>query len=696
MAALPPDLSALMPGLGPSVQEPSNPFAPLMTGAPAEPPLWQRLSPETALHAELLTKLRRRIEAGDRHIQQRFDSWNRVDEHYRMYIDLTARARRSDFSIDQNEMEMPWGRSIAIPVTYSNLLVRMVQLQAALTSREPPIHIEGRGPEDVRPARVMETLLRYDLENMGFNLILWSLVQDVERYGCGIIYDSWHEEWGYVTKWPPPAPMADGPIGQFMASSLAEPYREFGLRMEGNKLVNVDPFKYIPDPGCPLGDPQAGEFVGHWSRPNYISLLEMSVENRGPYFNLEDARSHMRVYGETGYGRNVHGEYSDEGIGNDDDRLGVMEVANLQWKLIPARHGLGPSERPEIWQFSVANNTTIIRAHRLPYDHGRFCYSVAECVPDPHAPFTPGTGEHIEGLERFITWLINSHLQNTFTALNNQLVYSNEFIEEQDILNPGPAFHIRLTAEGNEMLRQGRPINSLYSQLQFIDITKGHMEDAQAIYQWTQRIAAANDVQQGLQLPSQRTLGEIQTIMQTSTQRILAHARLMDDQVIRRVASRMIANRQQLTTMEQYIRVTGDLAGEIGMDRIMVKPRDVWGNFDYIPHTPLMPQDPARVAEAWLSLLKVVGAAPQLMAPGPDGKAFNIRAAVNQYGQSLGIRFTDQLWEQVLPAGMPPQLAAMLAAGGGLPPVGARVVPDEQAAAAAEAGNAVPIPTGRR
>ena len=62
----------------------------MVAGAPEE-----LLKYGTALHQQVLTRLNSRRDLSQRHIGKRYDNWSEVDEHCRMFIDLSRRAKKA-------------------------------------------------------------------------------------------------------------------------------------------------------------------------------------------------------------------------------------------------------------------------------------------------------------------------------------------------------------------------------------------------------------------------------------------------------------------------------------------------------------------------------------------------------------------------------------------------------------------------
>ena len=638
-----------------------------------EVPLEQRLAPDTTLHKEILRRLNDRIRAGEAHVLQRHSDWIDADEHLRGFIDLSRSAKLADKTEDPTKREMPWGRAIAMPASYVTIWVRTM-LVTQILDRYP--QVQGRGPEDARGARLVEATLGYDLDQTRHLLNLFQSAFDGERYGTSVMGVSWCEEEGRIRE---RRSLLDGPtsalLPPWMASAARAPVERWGVRRQYNKAEVFDPYMIIPDPRVALARHQEGEFFGHGFFRAFLDLwaLRKRPDGTGVYFNLERCRAMTGIRDDAASGRQSTGTFDSGQLWGDTRDPGFLKCRHLQIRLIPRWWKLGESEDPEVWWFTLAAPTSseaqvIIRAHPSEYEHGEFTYHVGQSHPDLHAPWTPGTAELNDGLARMINWSMNAHIMNVMVALYNQVLADTELVEEADLRHPGPGRIVRLTPEGARLVKAGHPIGAFVQQMQTMDVTGGHVGLAQNLFQWSQRAFAANDTMQGLPTPDKRTLGEIQMATGSSSQRILMLAKLLDAGLLRGLYTQMIPNRFQLTRVAQAYRLTGDLAKQLGAEHVFVSPQDLWGNYDYRAISPTMPADPASFAETWMKLLEIGGKVPGMLSPGPDGRALNPRAIVEQIAQTMGVNYLDQFY--------------------------VKVVPDEQLQRGVEAGNFVPAPAG--
>ncbi|MGH7186722.1 MAG: hypothetical protein ACREIB_10660, partial [Pseudomonadota bacterium] len=310
-----------------------------------------------------------------------------------------------------------------------------------------------------------------------------------------------------------------------------------------------------------------------------------------------------------------------------------------------------------------------------PYEHGQFTYGLAEVNPDPHVSHNPGMVELLQPINRLVNWLYNSHIENARKILNDSLIVSPTMIEMGDILNPSPARHVRLTAEGEAYLKEHPGFDPMMfaRQLQISDFTKAHLQTAGNIMALGQQLGASNDPAQGQPLEEKRTLGEVQSIIAASSQRLAITAQLIDSMGIKPLARRAISNRQQLTSLKQWFRIVGDL-GKFeeteGLQRILMGRGDLQGNYDYTPHSTLLPADPARHAELWIRMLEMGSKLPAVIDPrmSPDGWVLDLRKIFNTAATAAGAKNIQEFYRRV----------------------NVQVQPDAQVAAAVQAGNMVP------
>jgi len=658
-------------------------------------------------HDELLGRLIARRNLGRKAIQDRSDDWDDIDDLLKMRINLTRGARNGDGSRSSTVKEANEKRSVVVPLMFATLQVRMAQIWGMWTGRDPAAQIEGSEPSDVNTAKLMEAAIAYDFRQMNYPMVAYQAIWDAERYGIAGILDTWEVDTGWITR-SPKRKTGDLPPILEKISRLIQPQdweqqRDWGPRREYNLYRPINPRCLYVDPRHSFANQQDGEFVGMSSDVGYMYVVERSQDNDGPFFNVDAVKEHAGAGQRSASARREH-------LGEKADHLdhGTYGLDHLQIKLIPREWGLGDGDRPERWWFSWIDDTVIVRCHRSSYAHDKYTIGIGESIPDAHGLDNPGWGEQLYPASLFMNWLANSHIAGIKRWLRNAAVYAPSLINEADLFSPLPNGGIRLTPKGETSLLNGSMpggIMGAFAQLPVTDMTSPHMQMMSVLADFTQRMSAANDPMQGQTTQDKRTLGEVQQIVSSASQRIGTTAKLLDYQLIAPIMMRTISNRRQFTTAPQWYRVGGDLARELearvasepdkfqmngGILQALVNPEDLSGNYDYISRMADGGQDASRSPQVWSAILEMVGQAPQLITAGSDGRQLDVREIFNELFRSAGIKNIDSFWktppQPMMPPGMDPMALAMAGGPGG---ADVQVVPDEQYQAGVQAGNYV-------
>jgi len=637
-------------------------------------PIEIRLEPGTDLHKKLLNELKHRRDFSREYMKDRHDDWDRVREHQKMYLNLDRNARGGNREDIYGETEMPFQRSVTIPLSKATLEVLLTQVMSIYAARDPIIQIMADNGGSPFRAKLVEAMIAYDLIQTKAYSVLYAMFGDAFQFGNGYIYDSWELEEGVTYEFEPlAAPGVPPELQRAVLGPLAyTPVRRIGIQREFCKWTPISAYDMRPDPRVSQWAMQEGEFCGHKWKSSKLALMKRSGE-KGPYFNI-DQLPDRSLPGVMDSERSNSSDPFNPHQGSQEllksEAPAWLNMETMVWELVPRDFELGESDFPEKWVFSWAEDKVICRAHPLINKHQQFPYAVAEPEPNFFDLFSPGTMELIEPLQRFINWLYNSHIENITRVLNNQWVYSPQFIEESDIEFGGPGENVRMTQDAVDAMLNGeiQSVQQFLYQMPVQDVTgPTYMNAIQYTYQMAQVMTGANDPLSGIQLPTQRSATEVGTITAKASERMAITARLMDENAIQDLVRRSVHNRQQFTSIGRYYEIGGRLAQDLGMDNIFADLEDIQGDFKYKPITGILPQDPARSAANWSNLLSAAGQIPQLQQPGPDGRALDFREIFNVIAEKSGIQNIDDYYMEV------------------------QVMPDEELAQQAQAGNVVPV-----
>jgi hypothetical protein len=296
--------------------------------------------------------------------------------------------------------------------------------------------------------------------------------------------------------------------------------------------------------------------------------------------------------------------------------------------------------------------------------------------------FNPGEIEMLDGPQRVMDWSYNARIQNVWKMIHNRYIYDPRYLNPDDVENPDAGDGIALQADAMTAIDAGVDPRRFFAQLEVRDFTSPHAELGGLMFDMMQRMSAASDPAMGAPTREQKTLGEVQSILASGSQRTGIVAKMLDEMAVKPTVIREIANRQQFTTLEQYYRIGGDMLKQNDVQRALIRRQDLYGNFDYTPITGTMPADPARMAELWRSILDTVARAPQLfLTPmGPTGRVLDVREVFNESIRHSGIKDFDRFWQDTIQPMGPPQVvpdaatAAMQPLGPGpqgiVPPLG--------------------------
>ena len=657
----------------------------------------QMLEYSRPLHSEVLARLIDLRDLGEQAIKDHADDWQRIDEHMGMRVDLTRSSIKGDGGVDTDKKEMPFEKSFVVPVSFAVEKVLTTQTVSVFAGRDPMTQFDGAGPEDVAGAKLMEATAAYDLARMRANLVVHSATQSAYRYGIAPVHEFWNEDMGWIMK-----PLISGPMAEMasmMYPELSRPVRQWGLKRAHVKWEPVDPYKLRIDPRKSVARFQQGDFIGHERVESLLYFEQRKLKKKdGPYFNCKQLRS---VGFDKEQARTIKREEGTEGEYYEDSL--VYPTEHMEVRLVPKEWELGESDRAEIWWFEWCGDSVIVRAHRSPYHHGEFNYQIGETLPDFHTVVNSGFGEMIDPFQRFMNWMGSSHYENIRRFINNSALIMERFVEVEDIKKPKPGGHIRVTQEAQELFASGMVSDPrvFYPQLGLNDVTKGHVEEIQFMFELVGRMSGANDPAQGVHLPSKRTATEIDALTGAASQRVQGIALILDEMLVGPLAGHLSQIRQQMTTDAQWYRINGDLAREIqrriGADnpilqsteggiRAMIAPHDLYGQYDYVPYSGMDPQNPARSAETLMQLMELGQpmADPQMMLAIGEEEVLDVKELFTRIAENLRVKDISRLFR---PNPLIPQQPPAVPGGVPVAPGAPGVVPDEQFAAQVEAGN---------
>ena len=569
-------------------------------------PVAGRLAYGTETHTRVRQLIRDRIELSERARTKRHETWIASEDDFKAYIPAKLEDQRRDADRGVGGTQYT---TLAVPHAYASLMAAHTYWTSVFFSRRPVFQFTSRHGPGQHGAPALESVLDYQVGvgTMMPALFVWLL--DVGKYGEGILWSYWHTEKKVIAHME-----TEEVFDEETGLPLEGRTREVMVREEltgykGNKVFNVRPYDFLPDPRVSLMNFQQGEFVGRVTYEGWNQVL------KSDYFNMErlkDIKSTGRDTSEEAVGSErvqlpERGETTSETFhGSRLNNKGSTKIHEMFVELVPADWKLGPETYPEKWFFKLAEKDVIISAEPYGHYHNEYPCDVITNEVDGYGLDPRGILEIAKPVNQAMEWLLNSHFFNIRRALNDQIVVDPSRVRVRDLTDGGPGKVIRLRAAGF-----GTNWREAVGQLPIQDVTGSHLKDMQALSDLMSRVLGVNDNIMGQVNPGGRkTATEIRTSSTFGVNRLKTQAEHFSVMGFDRLSQKLIANTQQFYDDEQLFRVAGSSASNLQF--VEVTPESLAGAFDFVPVDGTLPIDRFAQAALWKDVLMSVASIPQL------------------------------------------------------------------------------------
>lgn len=639
---------------------------------------WQNDPSGTDVHRKLLDFVRRIKRVASEGTSSLIEQMRTNDEIYkafRLMDDQDAKAK-----------ERGEPMKIIFPISFAQIQTALAALMS-ITDKNPFFELTSRQPQGYRNSKLMELELDYQLEQAGWTLIRYQWFKDMLKYGFGCLHVGFERRMNIVRQNRPIPILGNIFPWMTMEQDVLVPGFE-GVWFELN-----DPFTFKFDPSAPLGEPRRWQFCFNTFFKSY-NELKLVAEDEG-YFNLEKipertasilrrgGEKERRLISESALGFIGSGQSVVKG--GDSVMVDVCYV-----KLVPSQYGLSDLDRMQIWKISMANEAVIIQAEPSRFEHGQFPISIIEYDPDRHEILNEGMATTIDGMQRLINWLLNTHIVNVRKVINDVLIVDPSAIDVEDLNQRKPIIKLKTGARAG--------IDRYIQQLRVQDVTQGHIADVGVIMGILERVTGATSNLQGVGDPKVRTATETSGMVRLALNRMSLLAQLCWDQGIRPLGQQMIQNTQQFVSTDRFLKVTGGLAQALGVDisklpggLLKVSPEDLQGFFSIALINATSPSDRLMIASKLQEFLfAAIGNPIAVQLLGLD-----VSQLATQMLLGYNIRNTTDIIRPPTSDQIKEALAMMQSVGAnGSRGIKAQVMPDEQVLDEAQRGNIMPIPEG--
>lgn len=593
------------------------------------PGMTRNIPKGSPLHQKIIAMLSTRIRYAERARNIQVVQWQRAEEAALAYLpeqEMDA-MRRAD-----RQRGVPRYTTIQIPYTYAMIMAAHTYLTSVFFGRSPVHQFAGRHGEGEDQVMALEALVSYQVEagKMLVPYYLW--IYDSIKYGVGILATYWEDE---IVQFSEVQEQVDPLTGK--SKRVQESVQIPGY--QGNKVWNIAPFDFGTDPRFPPHQFQRGEFV--WWR-KVIGWNEMiRRRNLGYYMNTEHITSKFAPSQIINQGASALIRPEIPGFIMDAEDQGhpqAFYAYEVYVDLIQSEWGLGPSNYPEKWVFSITGDLSLcFGAQPLGAMHGQFPFDLLFTEVEGHGLWPRGLPEIIEPIQQTLDWLINTHFYNVRAALNNQFIIDPSKIVVRDAEDGGPGFIYRMRPEA-----YGQDIKTFFHQVPVTDVTQSHMKDVVQMLDFGEKISGISEQMFGsLAQSGRRTATEVRTSAGFGVNRQKTIAEYLSAMGMSPHAQKLVQQSQQWYDGQHKLRIVGDLIQQAGEGFIEVTPDKIAGFFDYTPVDGTLPIDRMAMANLWQQLLGQMRQIPPLMMQYDLGKIF---AYVAQLG---GIRNINRFKLQI-------------------------------------------------
>lgn len=606
----------------------------------------------TELHKKIINAIDRRRRFAENARDDFLTDWKKDEDRFLAYLperdaDAARRVKR------ENEGEHSY-TTIEIPYSYATLMTAATYISSVFLSRDPVYQMQGRHGEPEESRNAVEAIMEYQRMVGEHTVQLFGWILDAGKRGVGFISPHWVEEKETIST-----------IEEVQAMELGLPLigkTERKRRIhtidgfKGNRLRAIRPQHVLIDPRKPVSQIQKGEFFGEELYMSWNAIVKGWQDNE--YFNLEALRKYKVGQHDSDFGSTENTLPERDGYDSLDPMMDLKNFKVTEWtiELSPRDWGLGNTTSPEKWVFLVAEESVIFHARPQGEFHNKFPVAVLEYEIDPHMLFNRSMVRVLEPMQRTISWLVNSHFYNVRKTLNDMFVYDPSRVVAADVKDgrPGKMMRLRPNAYGTD-------VRTVIQQLPVQDVTAQHLKDLLTVMDFGQRVVGVNDNLMGnLDPRGRKSATEARIAGSSGAARLKMVAEYMSAEGWSPLLQMMLQSTQQHYDAEMEFRIAGDLVRNLqSKPTLAVTPEDIRGFYDFVPVDGAAPMDKFALANLWRDLIREASSN-QMIA-----MSYNIPDMFGWVAQLAGMKNIQRFK--------------------------INVIPDEQAAMQAQAGNLIPL-----
>lgn len=566
-------------------------------------------------HAEILSKetlpedvqklgqnLKEKLNFSFQAMSQYFDAWDRYSYAYRSQKLQTEKTRKEDADARKNAEP----EKMVVPSVYAQVDTFVAFAYNLLRQKDNFFTMAASGVEDFAAAQLAEKILERDLqESQFYGKTLITFLQNVAVYNIGICKHSWVSKRRLVEK------IVQQPDGLGGMIESVENVEE--IVWEGNKIINISPYRFRPDPRLPISRYQEGEFCGDEMEYSFYQLQQF--EKDGMLAGLKYVK---KISGAEFDRRRFTSSFNS----NQASAFGLSQenqpqlVSEIQVNLIPKEilfggKPLGEETYPVKFIFWIVNDDRIVRISRADYPHELFTYHVGLYHYDEEQFLSFGIAELICEMQDIMSWLINSHITSVRNVISDRLLVDPKGVEMDDIIQRK---YIIRTKPGF----MGMGADRFIRQLPVQDVTQAHINDVAVLQGFTQNATGITENLMGLFASGRRSATEARNVSSNAAARLKKVVIGIWENAFGPMGRCMLDNHRVALSEEQLIKIIGEVNAQLqqdGIAQLLVPNADaLYGNYDFMPFDGTLPQEGYNQALVFQQFLEIASKVnPQLL-----------------------------------------------------------------------------------
>jgi hypothetical protein len=513
-------------------------------------------------------------------MSEHYETWKATDNSFRSIPEYKGAGQgKEEKRRDQKAEERGEPTKFVLPIAHSQIDTFISFCYQMFTQRDTFFELEGAGLEDALASKIAEQVLEYDLNSSNFRgPVLMQTLTDAARYSFGAIKTTWVEESMPVE--------VDQPLGMAGATGLPQATEKVTVRQpcyQGNRIVNISPYRFLPDPRMPIYRFQEGEFCGdedylsHAALKNrefdgmvagleYVAKFDpLRTENREFPFSPDDTYLISRSVSESPY---ILTEMQ-------------LVLTPSQWveKYPEAETVLGKDAMPLKFLVWMLNDNRIVRISRMNYAHQHFTYYVSILKPDAENFLGLSLYDIIGQLQSTSDWLINSRITSVRKTLSLDLVVDPSALNADDLANRRPIIRLNRNYQGQDVRR-------FIFQLARNDTTAPNIADTQFIHQYAKEGTGLTDNLVGQFAQGRRSAREASQVYTNAANRIKTAASSLWHTGFLSLGKDLLSNLREGLSVQRIVKITGVPNIQYGfkeglMELKQVTKADLAGNYDF-------------------------------------------------------------------------------------------------------------------